>query len=186
MIGNSVPDEATGPRLKLRLISPDDAEYVQGLRTDPTYNTHLSAVTGTAQDQRRWIEGYKAREQAGTEAYYVIERRDDGRRCGLVRLYEIAEDRFTWGSWILDANKPSKAALESAVLIYEIGFEKLGLASAVFDVRRDNAHTLAFHRRFGATEVGQDQMNTYFTYPRSRFEIDRAGYLAILEEECAG
>ncbi|TNE94711.1 MAG: N-acetyltransferase [Rhodobacteraceae bacterium] len=182
-MGNPIPDEVTGPRLRLRLISPDDAEYVQGLRTDPTYNTHLSAVTGTAQDQRRWIEGYKAREQVGTEAYYVIERRDDERRCGLVRLYEIAEDRFTWGSWILDANKPSKAALESAVLIYEIGFEKLGLASAIFDVRRDNAHTLAFHRRFGATEVGQDQMNIYFHYPAIRYAADRARHLEVLTQQ---
>lgn len=35
-----------GPNLTLRLIRPDAAAYVHGLRTDPTYNAHLSFVTG--------------------------------------------------------------------------------------------------------------------------------------------
>ena len=53
-----------GPTCTLRLIKPDDAAYVHGLRTNPLYNSHLSKVTGTVQDQRAWIEGYQAREAA--------------------------------------------------------------------------------------------------------------------------
>jgi hypothetical protein len=75
-----------GPNLILRLIQPGDADYVYGLRTDPTYNRHLSDVRGTAENQRHWIEAYKAREVSLGELYYVIERKD-GTRCGLVRLY---------------------------------------------------------------------------------------------------
>ena len=41
-----------GPNLTLRLIKPEDAAYVHGLRTNPLYNSHLSKVTGTVQDQR--------------------------------------------------------------------------------------------------------------------------------------
>lgn len=174
-----------GPNLFLRLIRPEDADYAHALRTNPAYNTHLSEVRGTALDQRRWIEGYKAREANLSEFYYVIERKN-GTRCGLVRLYDIGAESFTWGSWIIDHNKTRKAALESAVLVYMAGFEGLGLAKAQFDVRRDNASTLAFHRRFGATETHQTDQDIYFTYPRSRFEADRAGYLAILEGESAG
>ena len=51
-----------GVQLSLRLVQPDDAPYIHRLRTDPTYNGHLSAVTGTVEDQRSWIEGYKLRE----------------------------------------------------------------------------------------------------------------------------
>ncbi|WP_323039898.1 GNAT family N-acetyltransferase [Gemmobacter sp.] len=174
-----------GPNLILRLIRPEDADYVHTLRTDPAYNRHLSEVRGTAEDQRRWIEGYKAREADLRELYYVIARKD-GTRCGLVRLYDISADSFTWGSWILDHNKTRKAALESAVLVYIIAFDLLGLPTAIFDVRLDNANTLAFHRRFGATQTHETGQDIYFTYPRSRFEADRAGYLAILEEERAG
>ena len=174
-----------GPNLILRLIRPEDADYVHTLRTDPAYNRHLSEVRGTAEDQRSWIEGYKAREADLRELYYVIERKD-GTRFGLVRLYDIGADSFTWGSWILDHNKTRKAALESAVLVYIAAFEGLGLAKAQFDVRCDNANTLAFHRRFGATETHETDQDIYFTYPRSRFDADRAGYLAILKEERAG
>lgn len=170
-----------GPNLTLRLIEANDAIYVHSLRTNPVYNKHLSEVTGTIEDQRQWIDSYKAREATGQELYYVIERKD-GTRCGLVRLYDIEAECFTWGSWILDENKPRKAALESALLIYDIGFERLGCDRAVFDVRSDNIHTLAFHRRFGAIETNADELNVYFYYARSTFDADRAIYFKLLSE----
>lgn len=173
-----------GPNLILRLIRPEDADYVHALRTDPAYNRHLSEVRGTAEDQRRWIEGYKAHEADLRELYYVIERKD-GTRCGLVRLYDIGADSFTWGSWILDHNKTRKAALESAVLSFGLGFDELGLTFAHIDVRISNEHAEAFYRRLGMTEIRRDVQDIYFSYTRSRFEADRAGYLAILEEERA-
>lgn len=174
-----------GPNLTLRLIRPEDADYVHALRTDPAYNRHLSEVHGTAEHQRRWIESYKAREANLRELYYVIERKDST-RCGLVRLYGICAESFTWGSWILDHNKTRKAALESAILSFGVGFDGLGLSVAHVDVQIGNEHAEAFYRRLGMTEIRCDVQNIYFTYPRSQFGADRARYLAILEEERAG
>lgn len=177
-----LPDRVAGPNLILRLIRPEDAGYVHGLRTDPAYNRHLSEVRGTVEDQRAWIEACQARAADGRELYYVIEC-PDGLRCGTVRLYDIGPDSFTWGSWILDHNKPRKAALESACLVYRVGFDLLGLPQARFDVRRDNAVTLAFHRRFGAEETHETAQDAFFVYPRERFEADRVGFLQILRGE---
>lgn len=174
------PREVLGPKVKLRLIDPDDAGYIHALRTDPAYSTYLSEVTGTAEDQRRWIEGYKSREAEGLEFYYAVERRDDGTRCGVVRLYDIESDNFTWGSWILDANKPPKAALESAVLVYVIGFLRLDLKKATFDVRRENSRTIAFHQRFGAVECMRDTENIYFFYSAVEFQKRLPDYLSSL------
>lgn len=168
-----------GPNLTLRLIQADDAGYLFALRNDPKYNRHLSEVRGTVEDQRRWIDAYKVREAALCELYYVIERKN-GTRCGVVRLYDISTDSFTWGSWILDQNKTRKAALESAMLIYTIGFDALELEKAVFGVRLDNEVTLAFHRRFGAIELRRDARDIYFTYLRDRFAADRDAYFDIL------
>lgn len=165
-------DDVKGPNLRLRLILPQDALYVHELRINPAYNTHLSAVNGTVDDQRRWIEAYKEREAAGQEFYFIIAR-NNGVPCGTVRIYDIRTDSFTWGSWILDHNKPPKAALESALLVYQFAFDVLGKVQAVFDVRRDNARTLMFHRRFGANETHGDDTDLFFTYPRSQFEVDR-------------
>ena len=171
-----------GWRLRLRLVEASDAAYIHRLRTDTRYNKHLSAVTGGVAEQREWIEEYKRREAAGLEYYYIIERLDDCSPCGVVRLYDIEGDCFTWGSWILDANKPSKAALESAVLSFALGFRGLGARLALIDVRRENARALAFYRGFGMIETGEDADNCYFEYPRERFERDEPGYSTLLLE----
>ncbi|APX14067.1 GNAT family N-acetyltransferase [Tateyamaria omphalii] len=169
-----------GVRLALRLARPEDAGYIHGLRMDPAYNQHLSAVTGTVEDQANWLHRYLDREAAGEEFYYVIERRDTAQPCGLVRLYDIEADHFTWGSWILDSTKPSKAALESAVLSYVIAFERLGLATSNFDARIGNARALAFYRRLGAVETGRDAQDIFFRYTRAQFERDKDRHMGVL------
>lgn len=173
---------AEGPKLRLRLICSDDADYVFRLRTDPLYCPHLSPVTGDVAAQRRWIEAYREREAQGAEFYYVIERRDDGSPCGLVRLYNIAGDSFEWGSWILDGNKPTKAALESAVLSFRCGFRGLGAKLALIEVRKGNTHALAFYRRFGMAETSDDADNIYLQYTRARFEQDEPEFGRLIGE----
>ena len=180
-IMSEVPERVAGLRLTLRLIQPDDADYVYALRNNPAYNAHLSPVIGTTEDQRRWIEAYKAREAEGREAYYIIERRADGQSCGVVRLYGIEKDRFTWGSWILDASKPPKAALESAVLSFGVGFENYKKYFALIDVRLGNKRAITFYRRLGMLETRVDIDNIYFTYSREQFLADRPGYLQIIQ-----
>ena len=170
-----------GPNLILRLIEPEDAAYVHSLRSNPAYNTHLSTVTGTVDDQRAWIEDYKSREAQGQEFYYVIERKD-GTRCGLVRLYDIEAESFTWGSWILDENKTRMAALESAVLSFGIGFAALGVQLANVDVRVANEHAAAFYRRLGMVETHRTNQDIFFNYTREQFNTDRAHYLKKLSE----
>ena len=169
-----------GNRICLRFVMPDDAAYIHGLRVNPAYNAHLSAVSGTADDQRGWIEAYKAREAAGLEFYYIIERQD-GLPCGAVRIYDISDHSFSWGSWILDSNKPAKAALESAVMIYDLGFEQFTRKKAVFEVRTENERTLEFHRRFGAVETGQDDENFYFELSRADYQANRPAFLSAIE-----
>ena len=176
-------DRIEGVRLALRLAQPSDANYIHALRLDPKFNRHLSPVTGTVKDQEDWLRRYKEREAAGSEYYYVIVRMADAQPCGLVRLYDIQSDQFTWGSWILDHNKPPKAALESALLVYVQGFERLGMAKSVFDVRKGNDRTLAFHTRFGAVETGRDEQDIFFEYSRAQFQIDKPRHLEVLQSD---
>ena len=171
-----------GPNLILRLIEPEDAAYVHSLRSSPAYNAHLSTVTGTVDDQRTWIEDYKSREAQKQEFYYVIELKD-GTRCGLVRLYDIKAESFTWGSWILDENKPRKAALESAILSFGIGFDVIECAVANVDVRSGNKHATSFYERLGMTETHRKDGQIFFAYPRARFDADKEAYLSVLEQE---
>lgn len=169
-----------GVRLALRLITPDDANYVFALRSDGALNPHLSAVTGDAQDQRRWIEAYKPKEAAGEQLYYVIERLDNGAPCGLVRLYDISESQFMWGSWVLGANKPPKAALESALLSLGVGFELLCKPKARIEVRHDNHKAIAFYERFGMIAADKEGEHRYYEYSHTQYEQDKAKHMAHL------
>ena len=169
-----------GPNISLRLMAPEDAEYVYGLRTNADYNSHLSKVQGTVENQRDWIKAYKNREAERSELYYIIERQDRT-TCGTLRIYNINAPVFEWGSWILDHNKPRKAALESAVLAYHVAFDGLNLNKACFDVRRDNIKTLDFHRRFGAVETHSDEMDVFFQYSKAQFDSAKNAFWSILE-----
>lgn len=142
-----------GYTTRLRLAQPDDAAFIHGLRTNPALNRYLSPVTGGVEAQRHWLEQYKARESMRREFYYVIESLKTGQPCGTVRLYDINERSFTWGSWILDTSKPRKAALETAVLSFGIGFDWLGKESAQVEVREENGIALSFYKRFGMREL---------------------------------
>jgi RimJ/RimL family protein N-acetyltransferase len=158
-----------GHRIRFRLVTPSDADYIQSLRTAPEYGRHLSAPAPSAAAQRAWIEAYKTREAEGLEYYFVIERRDDGRPCGTMRIYRIGADEATWGSFILDSAKPAKAALDALVLVHRAMFDRLGLRRALFDVRRDNARALSLYRRFGGVEIAQDDIDLYFRIDAADF-----------------
>ncbi len=170
-----------GTCIALRLVDEGDADFIHGLRLAPKYNAHLSTVTGTAKDQRAWITRYKSREADRVEFYYVIER-PDGVPCGVVRLYDIGQTEFTWGSWILNDQKPRMAALESALLSFGVGFECLGLNRALLDARLENHHAIAFYRRFGMVEIGQDSENQYFEFSRDSFRNSFYDYTEIIAE----
>lgn len=169
-----------GHRIRFRLVTPEDAAYIQSLRTSPEYGRHLSAPAPSVAAQRAWIEAYRAREAAGTEYYFIIERRDDGRPCGTMRIYRIGADEATWGSFILDGAKPEKAALDALVLVHRVLFDRLGLRRALFDVRRDNARALSLYRRFGGVEIAQDDIDLYFRIDAADFARRAPGYEAHL------
>ncbi len=160
--------------IRLRLIDIKDAEFVLGLRLDGRYNQFLSVVKPDLIAQRQWILEYKNEELAGRQYYFIIER-IDGIPCGTVRIYDIRDDSFCWGSWILNENKTRYSAVESAFLVYDFGFDKLGFNKAHFEVVKQNKRVVSFHKKMGAFEVGEDETNIYF-------EITRQSVQAIKEK----
>lgn len=147
--------------IRLRFINPSDAEFVLSLRLDNRYNQFLSTVTPDVDGQREWIKKYKLDESQKKQFYFIIER-NDGTPCGTIRVYDLRNDSFCWGSWILNENKPRYAALESAFLIYEFGFNVLGFNKSHFDVMKGNEKVISFHKKMGAVEIGEDTDNYFF------------------------
>jgi RimJ/RimL family protein N-acetyltransferase len=155
--------------LTFRYVEESDAEFILGLRLDERYNTFLSSVQSDVDAQKQWIKKYKIDEQAGNQYYFIIER-TGGPSCGTVRVYDIRKDSFCWGSWILTQNKTRYAALESAFLVYEFGFEQLGFEKSHFDVMKGNDGVVKFHLRMGAVQIDEDEQNLYFEISKDAVE----------------
>src|SRR3712207_3112601 len=100
----------------LREVRLDDAAFILQLRTDPELGRYLSPTNADLQEQVSYIQRYLV----SSGSYYFIICGHNGDRLGTIRIYDIDEDKFTWGSWILLKTRPRLAALESAYLIYQI------------------------------------------------------------------
>jgi RimJ/RimL family protein N-acetyltransferase len=152
-----------GKNINLRPAEVKDAEFILELRMQAHKTQFLSQVDNNLQKQEAWLKAYKDKEQAGLEYYFVIESKQ-AEQLGLVRVYDLQPDSFCWGSWLIKDNAPTTTAIESALLVYEFGFGELSYKKAHFDVRKGNERVIAFHRRFGAQVVNEDELNFYFNY----------------------
>ena len=151
----------TSKTIKIRLAEESDAEFILKLRLDQKYNQFLSKVIPDIQAQKDWIKKYKIDEKNKNQFYFIIELLD-GTPCGTVRLYDLRDNSFCWGSWILNENKTQYAALESAFLVYQFGFDELGFKKSHFDVRKGNEKVISFHKKMGAIKTDEDDLNEYF------------------------
>lgn len=151
----------TSKTIRMRFVEESDAEFILKLRLDERYNQFLSSVNPDVQAQKDWIRKYKADEAAKKQFYFIIERLD-GTPCGTVRVYDLREDSFCWGSWILNEDKTRFAAVESAFLVYQFGFDELGFKKSHFDVRKGNNGVISFHKRMGAIQTGESELDYYF------------------------
>ncbi|MGG4775527.1 GNAT family N-acetyltransferase [Paenalcaligenes sp. Me52] len=147
--------------IKMRFVEEEDADFILKLRLDDRYNKFLSRVDPDAQAQRDWIKKYKVDENDRKQFYFIIERLD-GTPCGTVRVYDLLEDSFCWGSWILNDEKTRFSAIESAFLVYQFGFKELGYRKSHFSVMKENERVVSFHKKMGAIQVGEDEQNYYF------------------------
>ena len=172
--------------IRLTPVRRHHAEYIYSLRIDPALNQHLSTAPASRDAQEQWIGNYMQREAAGSEYYFLIER-IDGTPCGTVRLYDFNPashpDSFCWGSWILDRNKTRFSAIESALLVYEMGFERSGFSASHFDVRKANTKVISFHQKFGAKIISEDEENVYMCLPREALQEVKPDLLALVQRD---
>jgi RimJ/RimL family protein N-acetyltransferase len=165
-----------GKTIFLREVIIEDAELILKLRSDPQKNKHISATDGSLDKQRDYITRYKKSE---TDYYFIIS--DWERRAlGTIRIYDICGDSFCWGSWVLSSEAPLNTAIESALLVYDFAFFSLHYPKSHFDVRKENARVIDFHKRFGASVVSEDEQNLYFEYSRESYLSIREKYRRFL------
>ena len=168
-----------GKNINLRTVIEEDAEFIYSMRQNQDKTKYLSKVTGTVESQKEWIKSYKKREEIKEEFYFVIESKNE-EKLGLVRMYDFRDDSFCWGSWLIKEDAPKTTAIESALQIYEFSFYNLKFKKSHFDVRKENDKVVAFHQRFGAKIVDEDELDYFFNFEKSDYEITKEKYKRYL------
>ncbi|MBN3217260.1 GNAT family N-acetyltransferase [Pectobacterium polaris] len=168
--------------IKLSLAKLSDSDFIFSLRINEKLNKYISSFSGSVEDQYKWLEDYKARERNEREFYYVIRRNDSDLPIGTVRLYDFIEDSnsFCWGSWVINEKKTSSSAIESALLVYKIGFEHLGFSGSHFFVDKKNTSVVDFHKKSGAILLGEDDINFFFNYTPDLYNSLKEKYKKFL------
>lgn len=168
-----------GKHILLRTVNVTDSEFIYNLRRDSKKTAYLSKISGTVQDQKEYIRKYKEKERNKQEFYFVIENKEK-EKLGLVRIYDIQEHSFSWGSWLIKDGAPSYTAIESALQIYEFGFYTLGFSKSHFEVQKGNDKVLAFHTRFGAQIVDENAQEYFLKITKKTYEVTKLKYRRYL------
>lgn len=165
-----------GKHVNLRLVEVGDAEFIVGLRNDERSRRYLSVTSDDVEAQRDWILAYKQREAQGEEFYYVIQLPNDT-PVGLIRIYDLTSEMLAGGSWIIAPGHPSRIAVETVMLLYDLGFDRLGYEQVLLQVVKENQSVIKFHQRFGARLQHEDERHVYMVNsyesarsPRRRFK----------------
>jgi RimJ/RimL family protein N-acetyltransferase len=149
------------------------------MRQNEAKTKYLSKVNGNVEVQKEWIANYKQREEDRKEFYFVIESKNE-QKLGLVRMYDFQNDSFCWGSWLIKEDALKTTAIESALQIYEFGFYGLKFEKSHFDVRKGNDKVTAFHQRFGAKIVDEDELDYFFNFEKNDYKITKEKYKRYL------
>jgi len=167
-----------GKNIDLRKVEVSDAAFILSLRLDPELNQHISKVEKDLAKQEDWIRKCKFNDQ---EWYFIIQNKKE-EAVGTLRIYDIKEDSFCWGSWIVKPEARQYATFESVVLLYQNAFFKLGFNNTHFDVRKQNEKALNFHLRFGAIIIDERDQDYFLTYSKQDFIARQHEYLAKIDK----
>ena len=170
--------------VRLRWVTAADATFILSLRLDPARNQNISTTSADLDAQLAWMKAYDRRCQAGQEAYFIVEVANEPQ--GAVRLYDYQPDRdsFCWGSWVLKPGCPPATAYQSAILVYDLGFQALGFSRAHFDVRQANGSVWKFHEKMGARLERQDALDRVYRYELGDYPPARARLARFTQERC--
>jgi RimJ/RimL family protein N-acetyltransferase len=140
-----------GEAFRLRPVSADDAAFIIKLRIDPELGKHLHATSPSVDDQIAWTQRYYEREG---DWYFIVEQVSNGESHGAVAIYnhKDVDASAEWGRWIL--KRGSLAALESVSLVYDTGFDRLGLTLMYSRTEEVNRPVVSFHASLGSALHG--------------------------------
>ncbi len=165
MGGKIVSEKLVGKYVKLREVTVDDADFILSLRCDENKSKFLHKTEFNLENQVAYIKKYF---EIPDEWYFIIENKK-GERIGTYRIYDVQDDSFCIGSWLMiDGVSPSES-FESDWLLRMYGFDILGFKKIHFEVRKGNKKVIAYHNMLGARIIGETELDLLWEITREEY-----------------
>lgn len=165
--------------LKVRLVNEGDVPFILELRTNPKLSKYIHPTENNVEKQVAWIREYKVREKQGLDYYFIFYK--DEHPVALSRIYDIHETWATGGSWLCVPGLMPDVSVATCIIGREILFDILQLEEDRFDVRKGNKQVLKMHEMFGATIVGESDIDYFFCLKKKDFEINSVKLMKLLD-----
>ena len=133
--------------VRLRPVQMNDAASIVWLRNQDYVRGRVGDSAPDAASQEKWLAAYFEREG---DYYFVIETLG-GIPLGTNGLYEIFGKKAEWGRYIIRPEVP--AALPSAILIFDLAFEKLKLRELLARCVSTNLTVHSFIKKCGFRQM---------------------------------
>tara|TARA_B110000014_G_scaffold83645_1_gene57257 strand:+ start:236 stop:826 length:591 start_codon:yes stop_codon:yes gene_type:complete len=155
----------------LKLVSLDDAKYIYKLRTNKKLSRYLNPTSSILINQINWMKLYFKRNKKNLEYYFKfqIKKNRKFKTFGIARVIKLSKKSFSFGSWIIEPNKPNWLAIECALAIYEFAFilKKFNKNKMWIDLR--NKKIIKFHKSMGAIETKRDKKQVYVDLSKKNY-----------------
>ena len=155
-----------GKYVNLREVELADAAFILALRCDEKKARFLHKTENNLEKQIEYLKRYKTLDN---EWYFIIENKQH-EPLGTSRIYDVHDNQFTSGSWLMKDGSLPEETLEGSLLVSLMAFEKLGLEKDHFDVRKGNEKVVRFHKIRGAKIIDESDMDYFFEFLKSDFE----------------
>ncbi len=155
----------SGNYVKLRDVEIEDAEFILSLRCDDKKSKFLHKTENNLEKQKEYLKKYKT---LNNEWYFIVERKD-GQQIGTYRIYDLKNDSFCIGSWLMIEGCSPQEVMETDYLVREFGFKITGFDKIHFDVRKENKKVLRYHQMTGSKIVGENDIDYFLTCMKSDY-----------------
>lgn len=164
-----------GKYTNIREVEISDAEFILSLRCDEKKSRFLHKTEYNIEAQQNYI---KSKKGLSNEWYFIIEDKNNI-PIGTYRIYDLKEDSFCIGSWLMVDGATPEQALEGEYLVKMFAFEQTGFQKFHFDVRKDNKKVLRFHKMFGAKQTGETELDFLFECTKEDYLTNVKKFLNI-------
>ena len=131
---------------KLRPVEIEDAQFIIDTRLEDSEKSQfVHKISSDINKQIDWLNQYFEKDN---DYYFVIENIFTGEKEGLISIYNIEGNKAEWGRWVL--KRGSLASIEGVNILYQIAFNKLGLAELYSRTVENNVSVVNFHKNINA------------------------------------